>query len=269
MSLTSFQSVVLRVLATLRVGSDDHYIAGGAALNELIGGTRFSHDVDLFNDSNAALIVARDQDVAALKAAGFEVTLKRAESFFVEADISRGGETTVLQWAVDSAFRFFPLQRDATFGAVLHPFDLATNKALALVGRHAVRDWVDTIACARRVQPLGLLFWAACGKDPGYNVQLLHNFASRVHFSRAEFAELRFKGPAPDIVALSQEWHRMLDGVLPMTDLLPPEQIGTCVCGPDGRPFNGDLAALKSAAVAGALVYRPGHIRGVWPEIVG
>jgi len=26
---------------------------------------------------------------------------------------------------------------------------------------------------------------------------------------------------------------------------------------------------LRILAVAGALVYRPGHIRGVWPEIVG
>jgi len=37
----------------------------------------------------------------------------------------------------------------------LHPFDLATNKVLALVGRLEVRDWVDVIECDRRLQPFG------------------------------------------------------------------------------------------------------------------
>lgn len=30
-------------------------------------------------------------------------------------------------------------------GLTLHPFDLATNKVLALVGRLEVRDWVDVL----------------------------------------------------------------------------------------------------------------------------
>ena len=34
-------------------------------------------------------------------------------------------------------------------GLALHPFDLATNKVLALVGRLEARDWVDVLTCER------------------------------------------------------------------------------------------------------------------------
>jgi hypothetical protein len=37
-----------------------------------------------------------------------------------------------IEWTRDSAFRFFPLVGHDDFGLVLHPFDLATNKVLAL-----------------------------------------------------------------------------------------------------------------------------------------
>jgi hypothetical protein len=29
-----------------------------------------------------------------------------------------------------------------------------------------VRDWIDVIESHDRIQPLGFLAWAACGKDP-------------------------------------------------------------------------------------------------------
>jgi hypothetical protein len=43
--------------------------------------------------------------------------------------VELSGEATELEWVVDSDFRFFPTMRDDTFGYVLHPVDLATNKA--------------------------------------------------------------------------------------------------------------------------------------------
>jgi hypothetical protein len=45
-----------------------------------------------------------------------------------------------MEWARDSAFRFFPLVENSELGLVLHPFDLAVNKVLALVGRGEARD---------------------------------------------------------------------------------------------------------------------------------
>jgi len=52
----------------------------------------------------------------------------------------------IVEWARDSAFRFFPLIEHEELGATLHQFDLATNKVLALAGRLEVRDWVDFFA---------------------------------------------------------------------------------------------------------------------------
>jgi len=59
---------------------------------------------------------------------------------------------------------FFPLLEHPDFGLTLHPFDLATNKTLALIGRAEVRDWVDIISCHTALQAFGLLVWAACAK---------------------------------------------------------------------------------------------------------
>jgi len=110
-----------------------------------------------------------DADRRLLQAHGFEIRVVRERRSFVEAEIRKQGETVLLQWARDSAYRFFPLVRHPDFGLALHPFDLATNKVLALVGRLEVRDWVDLIHASDRLQPLGYLAWAACGKDPGFS----------------------------------------------------------------------------------------------------
>jgi hypothetical protein len=81
--------------------------------------------------------------------------------------VSRGNESVEIDWAADSAFRFFPIQRDALLGWRLHLFDIATNKALALSARTETRDYVDIVEL-QRTFPLPAICWAACGKDPGF-----------------------------------------------------------------------------------------------------
>ena len=111
----------------------------------------------------------------------------------------RSGESVLLQWAQDSAYRFFPLVQSDVFGLTLHPFDLATNKVLALVGRVEARDWVDVIHCAERIQPLGYLAWAACGKDLGFSpASILEHAARSARYSSTELSGLAFEGEAPD-----------------------------------------------------------------------
>ena len=50
-----------------------------------------------------------------------------------------------VEWAQDSAFRFYPLQQDERFGYRLHDTDAAVNKVLALAGRSEIRDFVDVL----------------------------------------------------------------------------------------------------------------------------
>ena len=104
-----------------------------------------------------------------LQRAGYTLSTLRELLGFVAAVVAKSGDQIRMEWVRDSAFRFFPFMEHEQLGLTLHPFDLATNKLLAMVGRLEVRDWVDAINADRRLQPLGYLLWAACGKDPGYS----------------------------------------------------------------------------------------------------
>ncbi len=123
---------------------------------------------------------------------------------FVEAIISRGEARVTMQWTRDSAYRFFPLVEHDVFGLALYPFDLATNKVLALVGRAEVRDWVDVLACHEHLQPLGYLAWAACGKDPGFTPQGILSEAARAsRYTDEELSSLAFDGDVPSAADLA------------------------------------------------------------------
>ena len=167
MALTDFQRSICRLVADHRKRTGVSYVAGAAALNLLLDGARLSRDIDIFHDAEEAVHSSFATDRRLLESAGYTVTTLRELPGFVAAVVGRFEDTVRMEWARDSAFRFFPLMEHEQRGLTLHPFDLATNKVLALVGRLEVRDWVDVINADRRLQPLGYLLWAACGKDPG------------------------------------------------------------------------------------------------------
>jgi hypothetical protein len=67
------------------------------------------------------------------------------------------GDLVDVDWAADSAFRFFPIERDPVLGWRLQLFDAATNKSLTLAARTETRDYVDIVE-------LGVPGWI--GDDP-------------------------------------------------------------------------------------------------------
>jgi hypothetical protein len=206
MALTEFQITVLRLLIEKRRDAHASYIAGGAALNQVLRTGRRSRDLDLFHDTAEALRITWENDKTTLVDNGYTVTIEREAPSFIEATIIRGKEKVLIQWLRDSAFRFFPLIADKILGLTLHPLDLATNKLLAMAGRLEPRDWVDTIECHRNIQPLGYLIWAASGKDPGINPQMLLADAQRLHYSQQEIDVLDFEGKPPSAALLGKEW---------------------------------------------------------------
>ena len=269
MALTDFQRTVCGIIAANRMATGESYVAGATALNELIGASRASRDIDLFHDTEEAVDSAWRADEASLEAQGFELGVVRRLPGFVEAHVRRGAETVLMQWARDRAFRFFPLVEHAELGLTLHPFDLATNKVLALVGRLEVRDWVDVIACDGRLQPLGYLAWAACGKDPGFSPgSILEHAARTAHYSQAEVQELSFAGPVPDAGELSRRWHSMLGEARRIVAMLPPEEAGKCVLGSDGELQRSAARDLDRALRDGRVAFHAGTIRGALPRIV-
>jgi hypothetical protein len=267
MALTEYQCSILRLLALERKNRGERYVAGGAALNALLSAPRLSRDLDLFHDTDEAIAASWEADRKALVTSGNTVTVVREVPSFVEAVVARGSERTAIQWARDSAFRFFPLIEDETLGLVLHPFDLATNKVLAMAGRLEVRDWIDVITCDQKLQPFGYLIWAACGKDPGYNPYSLLAIARRQRYSHAEVATLDFLESTPDAALLGSKWHQILEEAEQIIPVLSPGELGTCVVDDKGELFTASASSLKSALHEGRIHFHTGSIGGVWPQI--
>ena len=269
MALTGFQRALCRLLAQTRIAGGESYVAGGAALNELIAASRVSRDLDLFHDTDAALAATWDADRRLLEDHGFGIRVLRERPTYIEAQVSKGRDTVLMQWARDSAFRFFPLVEHEDLGLTLHPFDLATNKVLALVGRLEVRDWVDVIQCHDRIQPLGYLAWAASGKDPGFSPEgILEQAARSSRYSTEEVGALSFEGDPPDAASLSRRWHMILGSAGEVVKALSPDEVGKCVLTSDGTLFRGDAAALQTALGRGAIRFHPGRIRGAMPRLL-
>jgi hypothetical protein len=268
MALTDFQRGVCRVIAANRIRGGESYVAGGAALSTVTASPRISRDIDLFHDSLEAVTVTWEADRRLLAADGYTVDLRRQFPGFIEAIVSQSGAQVALQWVRDSAYRFFPLVEHVDFGLTLHPFDLAVNKVLALVGRLEPRDWIDVHHCHARIQRLGLLAWAGCGKDPGLSPRFILEQAGRsAHYAQVELDKLEFSGPAPDAAALSRQWLAIMEEARGLVDMLPAEHAGHCVLASSGELFAGGPVELAQSLKQASLRFHAGALRGALPQV--
>lgn len=267
MALTELQRWICRLIAENRIASGESYVAGGTALGVLTGAARISRNIDLFHDTEEALDFSWRADRRLLEENGFSVAPLRERPGFVEAAVGRGDDEVLMEWARDSAFRFFPLLRHDELGLTLHPFDLATNKVLALVGRLEARDWIDVITSDERIQPLGYLAWAASGKDPGFGPRaILEQAARTARYSAADVDHLDFSGEPPDAAVLSRTWHAMLDAAAAVIEALPPDRVGTCVLTVEGELCRSPATDLLRRLEQGRVVFHAGSIRGALPN---
>lgn len=267
MPLTTLQKEVLALLAANR--SEESHFAGGIVLNAADDSARFSHDFDIFHEIASEVTRASNQDVETLRKAGFTVeTLSRQgewekESTFRKAQVKEPGATLEIDWAADSAFRFFPIERDPLLGWRLHLFDAATNKALTLSARTETRDYVDIVEL-HATFPLAAICWAACGKDPGFNPLSLLKMMRR--FARVNPVELdKIKARALDPAALKMAWIEMSDAaeakMIRLADEKPDLPIGVAFVNSAGRPgWIGDDPSLR--------IHAP-SVRGCWPVVHG
>lgn len=170
MPLTPFQSEVLRVIAANR--RMESHIAGGIALNVEPTSPRLSNDIDIFHDEIAAVAIASEADCFSLTAAGFSVERLVWQDTFRRASVERNGGEVKIDWAHDSAWRFFPVEADPILVWRLHRFDALANKTLAMSARNETRDLVDLVS-NQEVMPLHAVVWGACSKDPGFTPMLL------------------------------------------------------------------------------------------------
>lgn len=267
MPLTALQTEVLAVLAANR--SEESHFAGGVVLNAAEDSARFSHDFDIFHELAEEVTRASNRDVESLRQAGFEVETPsrhgewEKEATFRKAKVSRGSANVEIDWAADSAFRFFPIERDKRLGWRLHLFDVATNKALALSARTETRDYVDIVEL-RKTYPLAAICWAACGKDPGFTPISLLKMMRR--FARVDPAKLEeIQARALDPRALKMAWIEMSDEaeakMIRLADEKPDLPIGVAFVDAAGTPgWIGDDPSLRLHAPS---------VRGCWPVVHG
>jgi len=247
---------VLRLLAAQR--SPDSYIAGGIAINRK--GPRFSADIDIFHDSAARRESAVKADEAALTAAGYAITWPPTQRTGKhEATIEKDGNQMQLEWVTDSAFRFFPTQPDELFGYVLHPADLATNKASAAADRRVPRDVVDLVTIHETILPLGAVVAAACGKFLGTTPEeMLAEITRHSRFTREEFEVLATDQPI-DARGLHRRIRSMIEDAESFIAKLPSDAVGVIFMY-GGKPVQPDVNALDK------YQRNPGAPYGVWPS---
>jgi Nucleotidyl transferase AbiEii toxin, Type IV TA system len=255
MPLTKLQSHVLRLLAMQR--SPDSYIAGGVALNR--EGPRFSSDIDIFHDSEDRLSAAVEDDVEIITQAGLKLTELKIQTGKRTVLVEGLGEFIQLDWVADSDFRFFPAQRDELFGYVLHPVDLATNKAAAAADRRTPRDIIDLVTIHENILFLGAVICAAVGRFPGQSPEeMLGDITRHSRFTAEEFRVLATEFPL-DVPALHRRIRNMLEEAGVFISRLPSDAVGFVY-------LDGDKPVQPIPDALHKYSRRAGARRGFWPS---
>ena len=239
MPLTKLQSHVLRVLAAER--SPDSYKAWDVAINR--DGPRFSGDIDIFQDTEQRLEAAAQADAKALTDAGLKFSWKKIVTGKRDAEVEGLDEKMRLEWVHESAFRFFPTQRDEIFGYVLHPVDLATNKASAAADRREPRDIADLITIHKNILPLGAVICAAVGRFPGQSPEgMLSDITRHSRFTAEELRVLATDHPLD-----ASDFHRrirsMIENAEDFVSRIPSDAVGVVFL-ERGKAVQPDLEAL-------------------------
>lgn len=255
MPLSRIQSDILRLLAVHR--DPESYVADSTRLN--VNAPRYSADIDIFHDREERVAHAVEEDSAVLQADGFDLQWLRREPTMYAVVAGKRGETTKLEWVVDADYRFFPTMRDETFGYVLHPVDLATNKVMAAAGRREPRAVVDLLTIHDRVLPLGAVVWAAVGKSLGFTPEGLINEVRRLgRYTEADFRRVA-SDPPVDPAATMMRLRQILDEADAFVARMPTDKVGLLFLQGDGvvQPDPDRLDTYQTHA---------GKRRGQWPS---
>jgi hypothetical protein len=261
MPISNIQAEVLKQIAANR--SPESYLAGATVLHRAEDSPRFSQDLDFFHDVEDSVALCAERDASTLRQAGYDFAWLLRTPTFHRAVVTAGKQQLKLEWAQDSAFRFFPVQKDERCGYRLHDADAAVNKVLALAGRNEIRDLVDVLHLHKTYLTLGAMAWASCGKDPGFTPELLLDHAGRhTAYSQSDLDRLALREPL-DLKNLKHNWFAALEEARLLITILPPDEIGCLYLGQDQTPVTPD----PSSTGFHAHIRHKGCIRGAWPTV--
>jgi hypothetical protein len=252
--LSKIQTEVLKLLAAHR--DPESYVAGSTPLNRQA--TRFSGDIDVFHDREERVARAAEEDAAFLEQNGYALQWERRDPAIYTVLLEHSGETTKLEWVVDSDYRFFPTIPDETFGYMLHPVDLAMNKVMAAVGRRAVRDLFDLVTIHETVLALGPVIWAAVEKAPGFTPEGLIAEIRRNSLYPAAAWQVLVTSEPLDPAVIMKKLRDALDAAEAFVMRMPTDKAGLLFLN-DGHVVQPDPDNLETYQT------HAGQRRGQWP----
>ena len=254
MPLSNIQTEILRLLASHR--DPESYVAGSTPLTRAT--PRYSADIDIFHDREERVARAAQEDSAFLEGHGYTLKWVRREPVIYTALVGRSGETTKIEWVADSDFRFFPTVKDETFGYILHPADLATNKVSAAYGRREPRDIVDLLTIHEQILPLGAAVWASVGKAIGFSPEGIINEIRRTARYTVEDFRRVASDPPVDAAATMTRLREILAEAEAFVMQMPTEKAGLLFL-KDGHVVQPDPGHLDDYQT------HAGKRRGQWP----
>ena len=221
--------------------SPESFVAGGVPIN--LDGPRFSADIDIFHDRPETLKHTAAADIAELERHGMKVDVFRNFPGIISADITIDGQTTKLEWAADSDFRYFPAIPDPLFGYALHPVDLAVNKIMAAAGRRMVRDTVDLVTLHERCLSIGAIAIAAVVVAPGFTPEsLLAEVSRNARYPVEDFKDIDSVNPV-DPGEILNKLRAALAAAMEFVMKVPSDKIGRVFL-LEGKPVEPDLSRL-------------------------
>ena len=255
MPLSKIQTDILTLLASHR--DPESYVAGSTPLNR--NAPRFSSDIDIFRDCGERVLQAAERDTAYLQECGYDLTwIRRAPQIYTVL-AAKAGESTKLEWVVDSDYRFFPTIPDKTFGYILHPVDLATSKVGAAFGRREPRDVVDLLTIHEQILPLSAVIWASVGKALGFTPEgIINEIRRTANYTAADFRRIA-SDPPIDPAATMTRLREILREAEAFVSLMPTDQAGLLFL-QNGQVVQPDPARLETYQT------HAGQRRGAWPS---
>jgi predicted nucleotidyltransferase component of viral defense system len=168
--ITDLQREILTIFSEIH-DSKMFYLTGGTALAEFYLGHRKSFDLDIFTTEKGLIIPFSYAFEQELKK-NFLVKVVRRYETFVEFEVSAKGDSTKVQLAYDSPFRFEnPI--DSDIGVKVNDYtDLIVDKLLAFFGRAEPRDAIDLFFILK-TEDFWKLIELAKQKDPGFDLYWL------------------------------------------------------------------------------------------------
>ncbi len=145
------------------------YLTGGTALSEFYLAHRRSYDLDFFTSKLELILPFTKTLEEKLVKKQYALRIIRRFESFVEYEIEKEGESTILHFAYDLPFRFNEPQI-SELGIKINDYnDLVVDKLLTFFGRWKHRDAID-LYFILKTEKIETLMVMAKQKDPGFDL---------------------------------------------------------------------------------------------------